>query len=243
MNPSVPNRLPQEPPPTSITYTFTGSTVAPSTEAEILDQLMKSEEYKAFREDSKALTGFSVEMFKIYSGAVIAVATGVFVGSLAVVKELSTWSCNWMLGWSWGLTAAAVVFAFIELLLSQFASQRELKILEWRLHEHDYKTKVANHYSDGCRYLMVATCITLVFGVVLSATFIFHNRNAPRRSNESGSSAPTKIMADSSLSTAQRPSNRSLDSPGHTNLSKSGQRSRDTGSHIHGDTATREIAH
>lgn len=90
MHPSIPPRPAQGPPLSSVTYTFTGTTVAPGTDAEILDRLMKSEEYKAFREDTKAITSFSVEMFKLYSGAVIAVATGVLVGSLSVVSRQGT---------------------------------------------------------------------------------------------------------------------------------------------------------
>lgn len=240
MHPSIPPRPAQGPPLSSVTYTFTGTTVAPGTDAEILDRLMKSEEYKAFREDTKAITSFSVEMFKLYSGAVIAVATGVLVGSLSVVKELSDWAYNWMIGWSWGLTTAAVVFAFIELLLSQFASQQELQTLEWRLSAHDYNKKMPNHFSDWCRYLMVATCITLVIGVLFSAAFIFLNRNSPRRSNESGSSAPTKIMADSSVSAAQPPSTRNPDRPGHADLPKPSQRPHDTRG-VYGDNPTKEV--
>jgi len=203
---------------TSPSFTVTFPTVKVASN---LDQLMKSEEFKAFREDDKALDGFTVEMFKLYSGAIIAVATGVFVGTLSVVKELDAWNCNWLLGFSWALTTAAVVMAFVELLLSQFGAYLSKEILAWRLENHDYNTAKRNPFSDWCRYLMVATCITLALGVVLSAIFIFQNRKSPRRTNESA--ATPKGMATCPICKANGSAVANPASRGHGEPAESGQ--------------------
>lgn len=221
MNPPSSSIPHQGPRPSSVIFTFTGSPVL--SKADSLEQLMKSEEYKAYKDDVKSLNEYSVEIIKLYFGAIIAVATGVFIVTISVVKELTTWSYDCVLGIAWGSTTLAVVCAFVGLLVSQFASKRELGIMEWRLEAHDYKTEHPNVPSDWNRRLTVTTCITLALGVVLSATFIFLNRRSPRRNNESGSSTTTKSVADSSSSSSQRPSGASPDGASNVDLPEHGK--------------------
>lgn len=155
-----------------------------SPEEEAFEQKANRQEFKIYREDHKGFDGQRIEMFKLYNGMVLAISSAIFLGTLSVAKDLTEIRGDGMVRWAWIFTVLAVLMAFLELLLSQFAYERSQENLLIQYQSHNYGTGLSNKYADACRYLLVAMCITLSLGVVSSTMFLFMNRHTPRRGDE-----------------------------------------------------------
>jgi hypothetical protein len=166
-----------------------------SPQEETFEQKANRQEFKIYREDHKGFDGQRIEMFKLYNGMVLAISSAIFLGTLSVAKELTVISGDWVVRWAWVFTVLAVLMAFMELLLSQFAYEKSQENLLIQYQSHDYGIALTNRYATGCRYLLVGMCLTLSLGVVSSITFLFMNRHTPRRGDEPARPAkPSEVI-------------------------------------------------
>lgn len=153
------------------------------------------QEFKIYREDHKGFDGQRIEMFKLYNGMVLAISSAIFLGTLSVAKELMEIRGDWVVRWAWIFTVLAVLLAFLELLLSQFAYERAQENLQIQYRSHNYGKALSNNYATACRFLLMVMCLTLSLGVVFSTTFLFMNRHTPRRGDEPPKSTkPSEII-------------------------------------------------
>jgi hypothetical protein len=175
-----------------------------STQEETFEQNANRQEFKIYREDHKGFDGQRIEMFKLYNGMVLAISSAIFIGTLSVTKELKEIRGDEVIRWAWIFTILAVLMAFMELLLSQFAYEKSQENLRVQYQSHDYEKKTTNSYARACRYLLVGMCLILSIGVVLSITFLFMNRHTPRRGDEPSKAArPSEIVPVHTIRTAK----------------------------------------